>query len=90
MGKLDSLSAMQTAVTPTPPPPKFAGDLIDAAVRGNTAAVQALLAEGANVNAKANDGMTALMKASQEGNREVVQALLDKGAEVSMPRPMTA
>jgi hypothetical protein len=41
-------------------------DLIDAAQRGNAAVVQSLLAKGADVNAKANDDLTALIQASQE------------------------
>jgi ankyrin repeat protein len=45
--------------------------------------VQALLDKGANVNAKRNDGATAVILASQNGHREVVQALLERGAEVS-------
>jgi len=52
-------------------------DLIDAATYGDTAAVQALLAKGAEVNTKTNDGRTALMAASEEGQREVVRALLE-------------
>lgn len=58
-------------------------DLIGAAKRGDVAAVQALLAKGANVNAKDNYGDTALMEASAKGHREVVQVLLDKGADVN-------
>jgi ankyrin repeat protein len=64
----------------------FAGvneDLILAANRGNLSEVQRLLAEGAEVNAKKNDGATALMAASEGGRLEVVQALLAKGAEVN-------
>ena len=60
-----------------------AEDLISAAFRGDAAAVQALLAKGADVNAKNNDGVTALMVASENGHLDVVQALLAKGAEVN-------
>ena len=63
-----------------------AEDLINAALHGDAAAVQALLAKGAEVNAKANDGVTALMAASEEGHGEVVEALLAKGAEVNARR----
>ena len=62
---------------------KQAEDLINAAIRGDAAAVQALLAKGAEVNAKGNDGWTALILASQEGHLHVVQALLAKGADVN-------
>ena len=58
-------------------------DLINAANSGDAAIVQALLAKGADVNAKANNGATALMLASQNGHNEVVQDLLAKGADVN-------
>ena len=45
--------------------------------------VQALLAKGAEVNAKNNNGVTALMAASLSGHLEVLQALLAKGADVN-------
>ena len=54
-----------------------------ASQRGLREVVQALIAEGAEVNAKAKDGRTALMWASQKGHRDVVQALLAKGADVN-------
>jgi len=41
--------------------------------------VQALLAKGAKVNVKRDDGATALMIASRNGHRQIVRALLDKG-----------
>ena len=40
------------------------------------------LLEGADVNAKGNDGRAALFAASQNGHLEVVQALLAKGADI--------
>jgi hypothetical protein len=45
--------------------------------------VQALLAKGAEVNAKEEHGMTALMAASFKGHLDIVQALLAKGADVN-------
>lgn len=42
--------------------------------------VRALLARGANVNAKDHEGRTALMFAARSGSNDVVRALLDKGA----------
>ncbi len=54
-------------------------DLLKAAEKGDLPRVNALLAKGADVNAKNNDGWTALMYASYKGNLEVVQALLAKG-----------
>ena len=59
-----------------------AEELINAASRGDAAAVQALLAKGAGVNAKDDVGATALIDASYNGHLEVVQALLAKGAEI--------
>ena len=58
-------------------------DLINAAKNGNIAGVKALLAKGADVNAKANNGGTALIAASEHGHLEVVKALLAKGADVN-------
>ncbi len=58
-------------------------DLIDAAYKGDLKEVKVLLDKGANVNAKPNTGVTALMVASQNGHKDVVQLLLDKGAEVN-------
>jgi ankyrin repeat protein len=65
-----------------------ADDLINAkylaaAYHGDMASVRALLAKGADVNAKTNSGGTALMLASVNGHLDVVQALLAKGAEVN-------
>ena len=54
-----------------------------ASQQGHLDVVQALLAKGADVNAKDNDGATALMLASQNGHLDVVQALLAKGADVN-------
>jgi uncharacterized protein len=45
--------------------------------------VQALLAAGADVNAKDNGGGTVLMTASATGHLDVMQALLAKGADVN-------
>jgi len=58
-------------------------DLINAAENGDVAKVKVLLAKGADVNAKANNGATALIMASQNGHLEVVKALLAKGADVN-------
>jgi ankyrin repeat protein len=58
-------------------------DLIAAATRGDDAAVQALLAKGAEVDAKDNGGMTPLMWASEEGHLDVVQALITNGADIN-------
>ena len=53
-----------------------------AARTGKVDAVKALLAHGADVNAKEpRRGQTALMWAAAEGNVEVVEALLRAGAD---------
>jgi ankyrin repeat protein len=58
-------------------------DLIEAAKHNDIAAVQSLLAKGADANAKDGDGATALIWASENGHLEVVQVLLAKGAKVN-------
>ena len=57
--------------------------LIEAAKKGDTEKVQALLAQGADVNAKDKGGFTALMDAAWEGHTDTVQALLAHGADVN-------
>jgi uncharacterized protein len=57
-------------------------DLIKAAFSGQASEVKRLLDEGANANAKRENGMTALMGASLAGHQEVVELLLARGAEV--------
>ena len=57
--------------------------LIGAVIKGHMETVQALLAAGADVNAKDNDGDFALMFAARNGHTETVQILLAAGAEVN-------
>ena len=45
--------------------------------------VKVLIESGANVNAKTNQGETALMKAVHGGDIEVVKLLIEKGADVN-------
>lgn len=54
----------------------------DAARRGDRAAVRALAAQGADVNASLGDGMTALHWAAERGDDAMVQMLLAAGAAV--------
>ena len=49
--------------------------------------VKALLARGADVNARERRGQTALMWAAAEGHAEVVEALLRAGADFRTPLP---
>jgi hypothetical protein len=57
--------------------------LMRASQNGDIEAAQALLDNGADVNAKNKVGGTALMLASGYGHIEIVQALLAKGADVN-------
>lgn len=63
-------------------------ELITAAFLGNLEQVQRLLEKGANVNAKRDNGITALMGASLEGHTEIVEVLLAKGADVNAKNNM--
>jgi uncharacterized protein len=52
-----------------------------AAQEGHHDVVRALLVAKADVNAKMDDGTTALMMASQKDDKEVVQLLKSAGAD---------
>ena len=54
---------------------------------GNIAVVKQLLADGVNVNAKEEDGGTALHWAAQEGHKEIVELLISSGADVNVSGP---
>jgi len=56
---------------------------MSAARNGHTNAVLALLADGADVNAKDSNGWTALMSAAASGHVDTLGALLAKGADVN-------
>ena len=53
-----------------------ASDVADAAMRGDLAAVRALVAKKAYVNAPQGDGATALHWAAYRGNRDMLEVLL--------------
>ena len=58
--------------------------LIDAASMGDTDAVEKLVELGADVNARNDQGMTALISATRwRGNEEVVDKLIELGADVN-------
>ena len=42
-----------------------------------------LIENGADINAKANDGWTALMEAAYEGHIETIKFLIEKGADIN-------
>ena len=58
-------------------------DLFDAANRGDLKKVKRLLNEGADVNAKDEDGWTPLHWAAYYGHLNVVKLLVDRGADVN-------
>lgn len=69
------------------------GDINDlfimAASKGQLKAVKKYLAEGADIDARNKNGMTALMKASStlnkhDGHGGLIQYLLEKGADTSL------
>jgi ankyrin repeat protein len=51
-----------------------------AAISGGLDMVQLIVDEGAKIDAKDNDGMTALNYAVKNGHKDVVAFLQDKGA----------
>src|SRR4249920_1145541 len=57
--------------------------LTDAAMRGDKAAVSALIKQGVDVGAAQGDGMTALHWAAERGDAELAEMLLFAGANVS-------
>jgi len=58
-------------------------ELLAAARKGNLEAVKALLAKGADANAKTQHGATPLSYAADRGHLEIVKALIEHGAEVN-------
>lgn len=62
----------------------FNSELIEAAKNGQTETVQALLKVGAEVDARINDGTTALLWAAAQGHVEVVRVLLSQGADLNV------
>jgi ankyrin repeat protein len=58
--------------------------LLDAAERGDRAAVARMLSKGADPNAPGPDGATAIMYAASNGDVELVRALIRAGANVKV------
>jgi len=58
-------------------------DLLSSAANGDIAGVKKALAERADVNAKSNDGSTALMIASEKGHIEIAKLLIANRADVN-------
>ena len=61
-----------------------AEDLLAAVRKGDAERVKALLAQGADVNAKSPYGATGLFFAADRGNVEIIRILLDHGANVNV------
>jgi ankyrin repeat protein len=59
-------------------------DFLAAVRKGDAARVKALLAQGADVNAKSPYGATGLFFAADRGNMEIMKILLDHGADVKV------
>ncbi|OGC06342.1 hypothetical protein A2V82_16255 [candidate division KSB1 bacterium RBG_16_48_16] len=68
-------------------PSSFPRLLVDNAGRGNLDNVNVLLANGADVNAKIDPGVTALLMAQIKGRQELVRLLLEHGADSSIALP---
>src|SRR5688572_4410363 len=58
-----------------------AESFVKQAAEGDTIAIKTFLAAGMNINARNENGYTALMKAASSGQTETVQALLAAGAD---------
>ena len=58
-------------------------ELRDAVYSGNTARVEQLLRQGADVNVEQKNGWTVLMDAAKEGRTEIVKVLIEAGADMT-------
>ena len=71
--------------------PAWAADEVIAAARaGDAAAVRALLAAGADVDARQGDGATALHWAAHRGDLELADVLIEAGADVDAANALDA
>lgn len=58
--------------------------LISAAAEGDTETVLGLLESGVDIDATNNQGVTAIMAATQKNNVDTVKALIEKGADINI------
>ncbi len=78
----------ETQKTPKPKPqPMSDYDFIELCKSGDAVKVQKAISNGANVNAKDNDGRTTLMYAALNGQADVAEVLLKHGADLNAKRP---
>jgi ankyrin repeat protein len=56
--------------------------LLDASIKGDTAAVKSLLDKGVNPNTKDGDGRTPFTEAAFYGHTEIARMLIDHGADI--------
>lgn len=83
MLRVDWLGAvLLTALVGLAGDPRIDSPVADAAMRDDVAAVRALLAEGADVNAPRGDGMTGLHWSALNGSPEIARMLIGAGADL--------
>ena len=78
------------AVVAAASPASATDDVIAAARAGDVAAVRALVADGADVDARQGDGATALHWAAHRGDLTLAEALLAAGADVDAANALDA
>ncbi len=80
-GLSESLQAMAAVMRPKPGP--FVVPLCQAALRGDQPLIRRCLEEGANIDGRNEEGLTALICAINGGQHAAVQLLIKKGASVA-------
>ncbi|MEA9391814.1 ankyrin repeat domain-containing protein [Acerihabitans sp. TG2] len=81
---VDSLLGNLGRISITPINPEDNIAILHATQRDDISAIEALLAQGADINAVDDEGKTALMWSSQRGALQIVETLLERGANVAI------